>query len=440
MTGTGTGGNFEKDMLKTLKTDVGGWASQFRTLKTKPGQPAFPISSANQIAVAAQREVERYFAPYIQSASRIASAVYHPGTYSLTSKLGDESTRPITVDDRQGWTDYWMTLRDCGFARCGQAVLDAFNCVPTRTAPDPDQAEFTRVRDLFVAANATDIDDAIHGWPAEAGSGTVFIQPYVAGKSPNQLRSNRWELFTTLIHELMHVLAHPNFTATADKIGGTASKYLGEGFVEVMRHELWDGPGQLAARLGTPEMASLRKDVEGATYPYDPSLVVYHPDYAEYADAKKIVAAITPENARAAFFLGHTELLGLGAGTASGAPLTGVAMYSATASADAEVIIAGPSDTEATIRQRTNAQHRGVHDASGPIYPGTPIAAGTKVTVPGIRHVIALKDDTLRTIARQNHVTTADLIKANQLAPGTADTFAFPTGWRVLIPIHTDMP
>jgi Domain of unknown function (DUF4157)/LysM domain len=437
MTGAGVGGPFETAMIASLKANVGRWASNFRTLKASSGQPAFPIPSASNIAVAAQQETERYFAPYIRVASRAPADIYHPGAYSLTAKLGDESARPLTGGNRAGWTGYWMTLRaGCPLPPCGQGVLDSYHVVPTRT---PDSAEYTRVLNLFATdpANQTDIDDAIHSWPAEAGTGTVFIQPYVVS-TPTELRRNRWDVFTTLIHEMMHILAHPNFERTALLIGGTARKYLTEGFAEVMRHELWDGRGQLKARLASPENAPLRQQVEGASYPYDPSVVKYHSDYAEYNEAKQIDAKVGHENAKAAYFLGHTELLGLGAGTQSVSPLAGVALYSGTESANADVIVAEPGDTYATIQSRTNAPAGGILDSGGVVLPvGAPIAAGTRLRVPGIRWVYAVQSDTLGSIARQHNVQLADLARANSLPPGTPETHTFAVGTRVLIPVHT---
>ena len=93
MTGAGVGGAFEMAMIDSLKRNVGSWASRFRALKSTAGQPSFPVSSANRIAVSVQQETERYFAPFIRVASRAPADTYHPGgSYSLVGKLGDEST------------------------------------------------------------------------------------------------------------------------------------------------------------------------------------------------------------------------------------------------------------------------------------------------------------------------------------------------------------
>jgi hypothetical protein len=327
--------------------------------------------------------------------------------------------------------------------------MSKYNCVPTRS---PDDAEFARVLGLFVSdpANRADIDDTIHGWPAEA-TGGVNIQPYQSIPSAAHARRNRWDIFTTLIHEMMHVLQHPNYERTYLLIGGEATEILKEGMADVMRRDLWDGPGDLVSKLGTPAFKPVRTQVEGEEYPYDASVVQYHPDYDSIADAKKIVdgdgthPGVGIENAKAAFFTGHTELLGLGAGTSTfgGASLAGVANYSATESADAQIWVVSAGDTYESIRTRTNAPAAGgILDAGtgAPIAAGAALAAGRRLRIPGIRYTYAIAEDTLGSIASQNGVDLAALVSANNLPPGTAAAFKFPAGTRILIPIHNAGP
>lgn len=438
MTGKGPGGAFEIQMLDMLKKNVGGWGAEFRKLRGESGQPAFPIRSANRVADAAQGEAERYFAPYIRVASRGITDKYHPGAYSLTDKLGDESTRPLTDPARRGWMGYWMSLRvpNCYSAPCGQSILDAHNYLGSR-----DSAELARVRDLYMAtaANVTDIDDAIHGWPAEAGSGTVFIQPYQRIPDEDAKRTQRWELFTTLIHEFMHVLMHPNFAAAANIIGGTARKILVEGFAEVMRTELWSGPGQLKSRLPGAELAPLREQVEGKRYDYKESVVKDAGYYDQLADATKIDSKVGHENAKTAFFLGHVELLGLGTGTRTeGGSLAGVAMYEPTDSADAQVVVAVAGDSYAGLLAASGAKPGGLlNDATGaPLPVGAAIAAGTRVRIPGIRWVRAIVNDTLGSVAQQHNVGVAALAAANGFPPGAPATSPLVVGKRILIPLR----
>jgi hypothetical protein len=415
MTGTGVGGKYEKAMIAAMTKFLQPMADKFNKLKAKP--PAFPIAGANDIAVVAQQECERYFSGYVGGASRTAGGKYHPGSYNLSTKLGDQSARPLSAGDRSGWVNYFMTTKGYG----GQEVMNKFECHPD-LRPAPDGTEFVRVMDQFIKDNTTLVDDAIHSWPAEAGTGTVFIQPY-GDADPKHVREQRWEVFTTLIHEFMHILEHPEFGRAASTIGGNGERILFEGFAELMRYDLWTGPGQLKARLGSAELAPLREKVEGGKYPYDPSVVIDAGAYSERADAEAIAAKVGMANAKAAFLLGHVDKIGLGS-------------WKATDATDAETYVVGAGETEASIRAKTGAKT--MLDSTGkPLPPGGPLAPGTAITIPGIRWVEAIDGDTVDTVSRQHDVTPAALVATNNLAPGTGPSHKFVAGTRLLIPVHT---
>jgi hypothetical protein len=253
-----------------------------------------------------------------------------------------------------------------------------------------------------------------------------------------------------LLHEMMHILEHPNFERTQDLIGGEAQEILKEGFADVMRRDLWDGPGNLSGRLSTSALSSLRALVEAGSYPYSAAVIQYHPDYrVKYPKARDIVFGHPPnpgvgiENAKAAFFLGHTELLGLGAGTATvgGVSLAATGMYTSTESAEAEIIVSVAGDTVATVQARTNAPAgRVLNAATGAAVAPGPLAPGTRLRVPGIRWVYALGEDTLGSIANQHAMSIQELSRANGLPALTPETHRFPVGTRVLIPIHLPRP
>lgn len=441
MTGKGPGGAFETEMFKMLKENFAKWGGEFRAIKAEKGQPAFPIASANNIARAAQGEVERYYAPYIRTATRAPGEKYHVGAYSLTEKLGDESTRPITPGARRGWMDYFMTLRspNCRVPPCGQKILDDHKYLGSR-----DRAERDRVRDLYLSdpARLTDLDDTIHGWPAEAGTGTVFIQPYQHVKG-DVGRRNRWKLFLTLIHEMMHIVSHPNFSLAADRIGGTARKILVEGFAEVFVREIWAEGGALKSRLPGPEMSGVREQVEGASYDYDAALVPEPTYYDQIAQASEIDKEVGRPNSKAAYFTGHVELLGLGAGTRTEAgPLAGIGMYEPSDDPDAQVIVIAAGDTYANVLARTGASPGSLIDdaTSAVLAPAAPIAPGARIRVPGIRWVRAISHDTLGAVAKQHHVPVADLARANGFPPGAPPATPLVVGKRILIPIHKNFP
>ena len=80
-------------------------------------------------------------------------------------------------------------------------------------------------------------------------------------------------------------------------------------------------------------------------------------------------------------------------------------------------------------------------EATGnPLKKGAAIASGARLRVPGIRYVRAIKSDTLRSVANQNHVLPERLALANHLAPDTPGDHEFSAGDRILIPIHEEKP
>ena len=54
--------------------------------------------------------------------------------------------------------------------------------------------------------------------------------------------------------------------------------------------------------------------------------------------------------------------------------------------------------------------------------------------------VVSLADETLGSIANENAISLQTLTKANKLPALTPETFKFPVGTRVLIPIHQAVP
>ena len=431
MTGAGPGGAFETEMTAFVKSYTKGIADAFKARKAA-APPSFAIADANDIAHAAQAAVEGYFDKWITAASRRPADKYHKGTYDLATVLGDQSTRSTTdptKPNRFGWTSYWMSHGQ------GKTLTDKYHC----SYSDRDRAEFERVRDKFVTdpANASNIDDAIHSWPGE-NSDKVYIQPW-ADPDPKHKRTVRWDLFTTLLHEMLHSLQHPNYVAAFTALGGTANELLKEGMLDVMRRDLWDPPGgDLGARLTKPAAAALRVKVEGASYPLDPAVIVYHNDYENLPDAQQIVAKVGLDNCKAAFFLGKVELLGLSADpakTVTGAPLTNIASWEASDPANADIYDALAGETLATIALKCGVDAPDIAKDDGSALPaGYAPVAGARLKVKGIRYIHAVDGDTLASLARQNGVTPESLAAANNFPAGAPDTTPVPAGKRVLIP------
>lgn len=165
----------------------------------------------------------------------------------------------------------------------------------------------------------------------------------------------------------------------------------------------------------------------------------YHKDYPEATRAKSIDTEVGHENAKAAFFLGHVELLGIGAGTrTSRGSLAGIASFAPTDEANEHVIEVGPAgDTYENVRNRAGAAPGSlINDSTGaPLPPDAPIAAGTRVRIAGIRWISAVGNETLGSVAQQHHVSLEAIALANNMSGSPAST-PLVAGTRILIPIH----
>ena len=438
-------GQFEKEMTAAIKKYLHTRGESFRADK-KAGH-VFPADKARQIGVVAQKSTEEYFGPHIQVASHAPTDKYHPGSFDVASEIHSQAEVPIALEATDGhpgrlqWMQYWMAQD------VGAPILKKFNCVTTRS---PDKEEFARVRTVLASSPAlqADIDDTIHGWPAEA-SGGINLGLLRDTSTQDKERQVRWDIYTTMLHEMMHILQHPNYVRTYTLFTGSAQEVLKEGMADVMRRDLWDGPGQLKKRLATENYNATRAEIEGAKYDYQEDLVVYHRDYPIATEARKIVdgdgkrKGVGMANARAAFFLGHTDLLGIGEGTRGvAAGLAGIGNYKADDARDAEIVVAQAGDTLDVIRARTGASPTGILDEKTrkPFAPGAAVPAGTRLRVPGIRYVYSIEADTLSSVASQNKVDARQLAISNNLPAGTKDDHTFPAGTRLLIPIHRQSP
>jgi hypothetical protein len=419
MTGAGDNGQYEKDIWKVTKDNIKYWSDQYAIAKANP---ALTSAEFNALADLAQAEAEAYFAPWINSASRQAGDVYHPGTYKLAGKLLDMSTIVIHQGDREWWVDYWMNTR-------GKPTKNAHKVSQPR-----DDAEVKRVVVKFAAdaANTAQIDDSIHNWPALSVGTDTYFQRYKDSSTTEKKRSARWDIFTTMIHEFMHKLQHPNFERVHVAFGGDAQMDLREGFADLMRHELWDGPGKLADKVVSD--ASFRAKVEGGNYPYDASLVAVHGDYDQVDQARQIRDQVGIENCKAAFFSGRTELLGIGPASSTTTPLAGshLSEWTAADATDAETyVVPAGGETVAAIALKCGVDPAVLAKADGtPLPAGYAPAAGERLKVPGIRYIHAIEGDTLAKLGEQYGVSENAVAAANGLAIGAALT----AGARYLIP------
>ena len=388
--------NFEKKIRTAIEPTITSEAVAFRTRKA--AGPNFNIASAKTMADLAQAEVENYFRPYLAGASRSGAA----GTYTLggsthaSALLADQSTtkRWQTTGGRLSWLRYWydhMTGKMNDILHCDDTQI---NSALTNMATD--------------AKLIPDIDDYINSWPAEA-TGGINIQPFL---DATRLVCQRWDTFTTIIHEFIHILAHPNFRNVENALPNNATEILKEGLDDVLRKELWEGPGKLRANLISPARNTDRAIVEGVSNKLDTSKVCSHPYYDNLPAAESVTKTVGSENVKIAYFLGQTEFLGIGKGTSTrtGGSLATTSFYDSALVTEQDLIPIIAGETRDQLLLRTNGTE--VRDSGNNIIAvATPLPAS--VRIPGVRKVFVHTDDTVNSIAAQNGITPYDLMSAN---------------------------
>ncbi len=426
MTGTGPGGTYETQMIAALDALAAQYAGNLAAT------PVANMAQANNMADLAQERVQRVFGGSMVMASRRPNGEFHPGSSRMG--LADASTRPVDQGTILGWTAYFM---DNGTYQPGQ-IQAAHHFDNSRATPD--RAEHDRVRDLWLNNHGgrAKVTQLIRSWPAEAGTGTVFVQLRDPGY---QDRVGMWGLFATFIHEFMHLAAHPNYTSAADAIGGAARDVLIEGMDEHMTQQAWN-----AIRPTIAGDLALRQSVEGSLLQtpvnpadYAPGSAIDHRvldnHYDSMAQADAIAARVGEDNVRAAYFMGHVEAIGLGPSTRSAHPLTGLASWrpGAGGTPDQYVVPAG-GETLQEIRDRTGVQR--IVDAGGTEQADVShrFAAGEVLTVTGIRWHTAIAEDTRGQVASQHGVSQPALERANRL-PAAAATTPITAGTVLLVPV-----
>jgi hypothetical protein len=300
-------------------------------------------------------------------------------------------------------------------------VHTAHSAIPSRGSAADATTELgiiTSIIPAYAAAHGAELDVIDQAWPGIASGGVVQIQPF-EDTTPAGTRRMLWENFQTMIHEYLHTITHPGYEQLAHSLGGTKQSILIEGGTSLFTDKVWKliFPEEIRAN------EQLRLNVEGSTLPFDATVIPPISHYNQIAEARTIESAVGEENMRAAYFLGHTELLSLGTSYSPAAAARG----------HAYVVPAAGIATVADVATATGAAAADIATANG-LSAGDAVTPGQQLTVPGIRiHVVrADGTETKADIARENGVTEADLDRANvgfnwgALAPGQS----------IVIPVH----
>ena len=204
-----------------------------------------------------------------------------------------------------------------------KATCDSASC-PGGKAPGPDalrdQALFDGLRDEIFCANRADVETLIlyQATFERTSDSHAFIQTRIAPEpgddAETSMRRGRWEAAGTLIHEMLHMLAHPDFRPA---VAGLENSGIAiEGFAEYFTRPVYE---ELRRRAKDDDAFRASIEGTGTPKPWRASLAPDREKYQDRVDAVNgLIANVlgaSDANVRAAFFLGKVEFLGLGGWT-----------------------------------------------------------------------------------------------------------------------------
>jgi len=320
--------------------DAPGFRAQMRTRMDAYISQVLPLAQARQnsgielsfpalapLADVAQHNAEAFYGTQLRAARHTPAETARRAGRNLRDEL-----HPVSAFAPQADSGGCQWLSD-RMEQQGAALMSSHNvlassriakvsCPPTgcpapAVAPlDPeagrDQALFEQARNEIFCARQADLRTILLFQASFERPGEVFMQTHLAAQAglgtQQTERRGRWDALGTLIHEMLHDVAHENFR---DMPPVENSGLATEGFAEYFTRPVYD---DLRARAAGDD--ALRASVEGVAAPWDASLArERHGSYdARVRGVERIRDALggNEQNLRAAFFLGQLEYIGLG--------------------------------------------------------------------------------------------------------------------------------
>jgi hypothetical protein len=323
------------DSASQFRTDIESDVSGYITQALPPAQArqtspvALALPAVQDLADVAQARVQSFFGSYLQAATHTPVEASRRAGLQLRSEAHLVSQFPGGFDNVAcNWVASRMGTVQGGRAISGHNVLASseaakqncpISCPPSGApAAQPgalrDQALFDQSHAEILCNHLSDVMTIVQFGPSFERPGEVYIQSQLAQR-PNEAaadtqRRGRWDTLGSLIHEMLHDVAHERFRDAAD--GLEESGLAVEGFAEFFTREVHD---DLRSRAAGD--AALRTSIEGVAAPYSSSVAGQRTGglYQRGVNAANSIIGIVggnEQNLRAAFFLGRVEMLGLG--------------------------------------------------------------------------------------------------------------------------------
>ena len=289
------------------------------------------LPEVQSLSDVAQREVNRFFSRYLTAAVHSQAEQTRRANFQLRNHVH-------LVSERHSDADLiacnWLTSRmadACGTHMGGHNVLASTStakrsCSPpsssssssapaTTPANERDQTLFQSVRDAIFSAKQNELRTIVMFQSSFESGGEAFIQEKIrpeSGESASDtMIRGRWEALGTIIHEMLHAVAHEQFS---DAVSNVENTNIGvEGFAEYFARIVHN---DIRARAAND--AALRASVEGVTtQTFDSGRApertggTYQPYVDSVVQIRDYIAG-NEESLRVAYFMGRVEYIGLG--------------------------------------------------------------------------------------------------------------------------------
>jgi len=166
----------------------------------------------------------------------------------------------------------------------------------------PEQAIVAPIKTDMIAKYRPKLLETHKAWPGFEQGGVSYVQLF-KGANADEERSNRWQLFQTLIHEYIHALEHPDHVTYREGKGEQKGGFtLREGTTDYFTKIVWSS-------LTIDD--ALRAKIEGPVNdPTNKFPIQSLSTYDEAENAERLAGVVGIRNEAAAFFLGKVSLIG----------------------------------------------------------------------------------------------------------------------------------
>jgi hypothetical protein len=274
-----------------------------------------PWARYEELAAIAKEETDKVFGRYVTGPTFRHTNGRHLG--NLRDRFEEEVASQAALgrggrrQQAEQLIEYFLQSE-----RAIQKINAEHDAVPERTTLSPGETRseadiLAGAVKTIAAAREQQLLDIDRGWEGTAGGGIVSLQRWKASDDHGQ-RAHFWDSFQTMIHEYLHTLTHPAYSAYANTMpGGDKSlqyNTLIEGMTSAMTEIVWVNVAPrvrdktFAERVETPALY-IDPDESAAACPVVPAR------YPSYHQAMELITIVGPRNVFAAYLLGEVDMI-----------------------------------------------------------------------------------------------------------------------------------